>query len=82
MNVQLEFTFLLTGTMLKHINNMKLTLTKERNDEGQYRYILRNDGRYINVYLTEQEGIEAIDKTAERLKEPQFESIIIKEIEI
>ena len=61
---------------------MKIELIKYANDEFEPRWKLMIDDTFINVYLTEEEGIEGFDKLSARLQEPKQQPEIIKSITI
>jgi len=61
---------------------MKIELIKYQNEEAITRWKIVNDGRYINLYPTEEEAIEGFNKYVSRLQNEIQEPQIIKSIEI
>jgi hypothetical protein len=62
---------------------MKIELIKYFDDQqDRYWWKITNDGAFIAVFQTEEEGITGLDKYVERLKQPKIEPEIIKSITI
>ena len=60
---------------------MKLTLTKEKSDEGPDMYVIRKNGVFVTWKIDEQEAVETFDKCVEA-NSLKNKPILLREVEI